>query len=54
MVSNIYIGEMGPLFFNDLIQESPMKESKLTQIYLLGKEETPSELLLRDWELVVT
>lgn len=46
VVFNVYIGEMGPLFFNDLIQTSPLEQSKLNQIYLLGKGEPPLKLLL--------
>lgn len=44
---------MGPQFFSDQIQKSPVEESKLNQIYLLGKEEPLLNLLLWDQELVV-
>lgn len=46
MVFNVYTGEMGPQFFSDQIQKSPMEESKPNQIYLLGKEEPLLNLLL--------
>lgn len=42
---NVYIGGIGPLFFNYQIQESPMEESKLNKIFLSRKEEIPLKLL---------
>lgn len=46
MVFSVYVGELGHHLFNDLIEKSsPMEESKLNQIHLLGKDKPPLKLL---------